>query len=221
MNAPSNTTDRRMPVVGFIGGIGSGKSSLARWLADRRRAVVIDADAIGHEVLTQPDIQQRLRERFGPEVLSDGHVDRSWLAARVFGDSDEHRRNRADLEAIVHPPMRDAFVTAIQQARESGDVEMMLIDAAILLETGWGDICDAVVFLDAPFEQRLRRVAVRNWSAEDLRRRGASQWPLDQKRAAADVVIDNSGTIEAAGRHLEQFLTQRFHSQPDIAALVP
>ena len=83
----------------------------------------------------------------------------------------------------------------------------MVFDAAILLEAGWGDGCDVVAFVDVPREQRIQRVAEsRGWTAEELARREASQWPLDRKRDAADIVVDNSTTIEHAGQQLADYL---------------
>ncbi len=221
MDASVSTPDSQIPVIGFIGGVGCGKSSLARWLAERRCAVFIDADAVGHEVLTQPDIRDALVDKFGSEVVAEGVVDRSWLARQVFGPTDRHRQSRYDLEAIVHPRMRDQFLQTIRQARQKGDSEWILFDAAILLESGWRTLCDLVVFVDVPEHERLRRVATsRGWTASELQSREASQWPLERKREAADVVIDNSKSLEKSGQDLVDFLSASFpRIQPASAAL--
>ncbi len=213
MDVSPHNTGSPVPVVAFIGGIGSGKSSLARWLSARLRVLLIDADAIGHEVLTFPDIQQALVEQFGNACVKQGRVDRSWLAQSVFGTSTAQVRNRQALESIVHPVMKSRMQQIIQQARLEEGLDVILFDAAVVLEAGWTQLCDATVFVDAPDSERLRRVqASRVWSAEDLRNREASQWPLDRKRHAADAVIDNSGTIAAAGEALLEFLETRFPS---------
>ncbi|WP_337176501.1 dephospho-CoA kinase [Paludisphaera sp.] len=189
--APASRADRGpIPVVGVIGGIGGGKSSAAAALA-ARGAVVIDADAVGHETLRRPEVARRVAERFGPAVVAaDGSIDRRALGRVVFADASARR----DLESIVHPPMFEEFGRRIAEARALGEAPLIVLDAAILLEAGWDRACDAVVFVDAPREIRLDRVRRgRGWSDEDLSRREAAQWPLDRKKAGAGHVLVNDG----------------------------
>lgn len=214
----------QIPIVGLVGGVGSGKTTLARWLGQRLRVAVIDADAAGHAALLEPDVRRALRTRFGPEIFDpEGQVIRSRLAVRVFGATPRHREARQALEAVVHPVIRRRLEQAIADARTRGEHDLILLDAAVMLEAGWDDLCDALVFVDAPPEQRQARVqAVRPWTTEELERREASQWPLDEKRAAADCVVDNSRELDAAGRQLLAFLQLRFpHLRDRLAATVP
>jgi dephospho-CoA kinase len=195
-------------VIGVVGGIGSGKTALARRLAESPRYAVLDADAAGHNALGDPEVKAAVVRRFGPGVLGeDGEISRPALAAEVFGDTPGHHRARADLEAIVHPAIRYALKTQIAQVAQAHSPRpdapsapaALLLDAAVLLEAGWQDVCDAVVFIDAPEPTRQRRVAEnRGWSPDELRRRQASQFDLEQKRRAADFVVDNSGRLEPA-----------------------
>lgn len=199
-------------ILGLVGGVGCGKSSVAAWLRDTLGAHVVDADAVGHAVLLQDGIRRQLAEAFGETILRDGQVDRRAVASRVFGDSPAHVAARKTLESIVHPVMRAEFEAAFREARQAPEVHLVVFDAAILLESGWRDAVDIVAFVDVPWAERLRRVALsRDWTEEDLRRREASQWPLDRKRAAADVVIDNSGSVDTAGRQLADYLEAHGH----------
>lgn len=195
------------PILALIGGIGCGKSAVAGWLAEHLRARVVDADVVGHAALLREDVKRQLVEAFGEDILSAGEINRSAVARRVFGETDEHRTARQTLESIVHPVMRTDFEAAFAAARAASDVDLIVFDAAVLLESGWQQAVDVIAYVDVPFASRLQRVAdSRGWSAEELRRREASQWSLERKRAEADLVIDNSGTLEAAGQQLETYL---------------
>lgn len=199
-----------MPVIGLVGGIGSGKSALARRLAERRHLTLIHGDEIGHAALRLQSVKAELASRFGNAIIGkDGEVDRGALAARVFGDTPEHTAARRDLEAVVHPHIRSTISETITKARTSHGVDGVLLDAAVLLEAGWEDVCDCVVFVDASDEVRRKRVAeTRGWNAAELARRESSQLSLDEKRRRADIVIDNNCDLEPAVRELEKILNQ-------------
>jgi dephospho-CoA kinase len=184
-----------IPVVGLIGGVGSGKSFVAGLLS-KRGAVVIDADAVGHEVLQEPEIRRQIVARFGPGVerapgthgSEKGLIDRRALGSLVFAD----RKALFDLEHIVHPVMRSRFIDVIERERRRGLAPAVILDAAILLEAGWDDLCDCIVFVDASDPVRLARVSRgRGWTAETLRAREASQWPCETKKSMAHVVLPN------------------------------
>lgn len=198
------------PVVGLIGGVGSGKSSVAKSLAERRTVVVIDGDAAGHQVLEHPEVKTRIRQRFGGTVFDvRGEVNRAALGRTVFGSSAEHHQARADLEEIVHPLIRKSFVRQIAAARSSDDVEAVILDAAVLLEAGWNDLCDCFVFVEVPAAERLRRVvAGRGWNEDELNRREANQLPLDAKRSQAAHTIDNSGSVDSAADQLDEIVEE-------------
>src|SRR4051812_44269881 len=190
-----------IPVIGLIGGIGAGKSRVADLLR-ARGACVIDADAVGHEVLEVAEVRDLVVARFGAGILRPvtesgrgmGQVDRRALGAVVFSDPAALR----DLEAIVHPPMCRRFEQIIARESARAVVPFIVLDAAILLETGWDRVCDLVAFVDASFEVRLERVSrSRGWTAEHLRAREAAQWPVDRKRDRADVVLRNESSPEA------------------------
>ncbi len=189
-----------VPVIGLTGAIGGGKSQVAALLG-KRGAVVIDADRVGHEVLDRPEVRRQVIERFGAGVVEHGpdagarpgSINRQALGSIVFAA----RPALVDLEAIVHPPMRQQFAAIIDREKVRGCTPMIVLDAAVLLEAGWDDLCDLLVFVDASQPVRLQRVSrARGWTAAVLQAREAAQWPREQKLSRADIVIHNDSTPE-------------------------
>ncbi len=166
----------------------------------------IDADRIGHEQLAVQEIKDQIVKAFGTQVLDpSGSISRPNLATQVFGDSPEKQQKRQQLNAIVHPAIRSEIRRQIKAAPH--DVDAIILDAALLLEAGWAEECDAVIFIDTSLEQRLKRVAeTRGWSAEELQRREASQLSLEEKRRRSSFCVDNSGEISVAAHQMEQAL---------------
>jgi len=192
-------------VIGLVGGVGCGKSHLARLLCAKHAVEIVEGDIAGHQVLTERAVKHRLREAFGEGVFtSEGEVNRSQIGRLVFGSGPQQQAARKKLEDIVHPRISEILARQVALARSRPDVEAVILDAAILLEAGWRNICDVVVFIDAPFEIRLERVAkTRGWSREQLRLREESQLPLERKRREADHVVDNSADEQVALSQLE------------------
>lgn len=187
-----------MLTVGLTGGIGSGKSEVARRLVDRG-AVLIDADALAREVVEPgaPGFAAVLAE-FGSAVLGpDGFLDRSTLAARVFTDA----AGRDRLNAVVHPLVRAR--TAELTAAAPPDA-IVVNDVPLLVETGLAPSYDVVVVVEAPLSQRLARLAERGLSEPDARRRMDAQATDDERRAVADVVVDNAGGLAALDAAVDQ-----------------
>jgi dephospho-CoA kinase len=196
---------RQKPVVGLIGGMGSGKSLVAAIFMSRG-ARVISGDQLGHEGLRQPDIRTRLVERWGQDVLNElGQIDRSRVAAIVFADSAERRA----LEALVFPWIERRLKEEIAAAQADASVRLIIVDAAIMLEAGWNRVCDRLVFVDAAEDTRWRRLLQkRGWSATDVQAREKAQMPLADKRSRADYIVDNSGSPEELARLVDDLLRQ-------------
>lgn len=192
-------------VVGILGGIGSGKSAVSNGLSTYFQTYIIDADRIGHEVLGISTVKDSIRRIFGDDVFDRDGICRRSLARQVFGAEIHHQQALKKLEEIVHPQIRRI---AEQQISEVPDgTEIVLLDAAVMLEAGWDDLCDYIVFVDVPFEIRLARVQEnRGWTADELRRREASQISVDQKRNASEFVVDNSKSLDDAVRQLVSFI---------------
>lgn len=184
---------KSVPVIGLAGGIASGKSLVAAQMASLG-CKVVDADRLGHQVLQEPAIRDRIRERFGPGVLdASGRVDRQRLGEAVFGDP-EHLRA---LEEIVHPDLWKRVLEAVQAARGRPGTKAVVLDAALILEKGLDKVCDCVVYIEADAGVRQERARqVRGWSPSELARRERAQHPLKFKRGRADYIVDNNTTPE-------------------------
>src|SRR5437763_4754198 len=152
------------PVLGLVGGIGSGKSEVAAALAGGGGCLVA-GDPLGHAALRQPPVRDEIVARWGRDVLdADGEVDRNKLGAVVFADADE----RAALEAIVHPWISRRLREQLIAAKAEPACRFVVLDAAIMLEAGWPTACDVVVYAAAPRTRRPTRLAAqRGWSAAD------------------------------------------------------
>lgn len=176
-------------VVGLTGGIASGKSSVATLLA-ARGAVIIDADVLARDVVAKgAPLLDEVADRFGPSVLAaDGSLDRAALGRVVFADP----AARQDLEALIHPAVRRR-AAELQSAAPAGAVVVHVIP--LLVETGQSDRFDLVVVVDADEATQLARIRTRDsLDAAAGHARIAAQATHDHRLAAADVVIDNSGT---------------------------
>jgi dephospho-CoA kinase len=178
--------------VGLTGGIGAGKSEVARLLASYG-AVLIDADVIAREVVAPgTDGLAAVAAEFGPGVLApDGSLDRPKLGAIVFADEDR----RKALNAIVHP-LVGRRSAALQKA--AGPDAVVVHDVPLLAENGLSSVYDLVIVVDAdPATQLDRLVRLRGMTEEDARARMAAQATREQRLAIADIVIDNDGPLEA------------------------
>ncbi len=174
--------------IGLTGGIGSGKSTVARMLVDRG-AVLIDADQIARDIVEpgQPALASLVAE-FGDEILQpDGSLSRAELARIAFSDPDATKR----LNAIMHPLIR---AESERQLAAQPDSAIVVYDMPLLVESGQQAIVDLVVVVDLPEEMQIdRAVDLRGLDEDDVRRRIAVQATREERRAAADVIIDNSG----------------------------
>ncbi len=189
--------------IGLTGGIGSGKSTVAGLLA-ARGAVVVDADRIAREVVAPgtPGLAAVV-DAFGESVLAaDGSLDRPALAAVVFADP----AARARLDAIVHPLVRERSVELISVAAPDA---VLVNDVPLLVETGQAGTYDLVLVVEADLETRLSRLVERGTPREDARARIAAQATDEQRRAAADVVLDNSGSLEQLAEQVDRFWQER------------
>lgn len=193
-------------VFGVLGGVASGKSAVAKALAGPEGAVV-DADLEAHAVLRQPEVLAEVRAAFGDGVVGrDGAIDRAALGAVVFRDPEA----RARLEALTHPRIRANLRASLEAAR-AARVPRIALDVPLLLENdarhGLVAECDALVWVETdPALRGARAAATRGWSAGEVARREAAQWPAEAKRARARHVVQNNGTLEDLRREVERVL---------------
>lgn len=193
------------PIIGIAGGIGSGKTFVAK-LFGELGALVISSDAQVTEAYRDPHVRRTLLEWWGADVLRpDGEINRRFIGAKVFADAAERRR----LEQLLHPRVHAARERAMAAAADDPGVVAFAWDTPLLFETDLHRACDAVVFVDAPLETRLARVAAtRNWDAAELARRENSQWGLDRKREIADYVVSNTAGVEIARGQVQDVLSR-------------
>ena len=191
--------------IGVTGGIGAGKSAAVRILAELG-ALVIDADRVGHDVYLPGTVGWgRVVADFGREVVAeDGSIDRKRLGARVFAD----RSALARLNAVVHPLIRDAIAARIAAARDA--TQPIVVEAALLIEAKWDALVDEVWLVVARcevIEQRL--TSQRGMDRAAVAARTRAQLTDDERKAHADVVIDNSGTRDELRAQIERLWRER------------
>lgn len=187
-------------LVGLTGGLASGKSTVARWLADAGFTVV-DADRLVAELYAPGGAGARaVEELFGREALSaEGAVDHPKVAARVFGDDDARRR----LEEAIHPLVRRRF----REIAEATD-GVVVLEATLLVEAGYPPDFDLVVTVEAPPDVRLERAVARGMSEDQARARLAAQGDGAARRAAADRTLDNTGTLDGLRTSVDALIAE-------------
>ena len=208
-----------MIVIGLTGGLGTGKTTVAR-MFERVGAVVLDADRLAHRAMEPKRLAWRnIVKAFGLDVLNeDDTINRRWLAERVF--QDEHARRQ--LEAIVHPRVLRFMADQIKRLAHGNDpsgplarertarkvkrhrVKAVVLDVPLLLEANVQRLADVVVVVTAPPELQRQRLRDRGMSEQEIARRVAAQWELSAKVAMADFVVDNSGGLEQTRRQVIQ-----------------
>ena len=182
-----------MKVIGLTGGIGSGKSTVSRFLAEMG-AVVIDADTVGHQAYQSgTETWKDVVAAFGQEVVAaDGSIDRRKLGTIVFGEPEELER----LNRIVHPRMYDMMAEQIEDYRRQG-VKVVVLDAAILIEANWTPLVDEVWLTVASESVVVQRVKERTGLPEEqIRSRIRSQLSNEERMKHASVVINNDGSLD-------------------------
>ncbi|UCE84656.1 MAG: dephospho-CoA kinase [Deltaproteobacteria bacterium] len=193
-------------IVGLTGGIATGKSTVAK-MFEQLGVVLIDADAIVRELQSPGSpVLAEIEAAFGPEVIgADGELDREALGARVFRDPEARKR----LGQIVHPRVTAEMLRRTEAARAAGAAIVML-DIPLLLEgrtagTGSAVPFDAVVLVYASEAAQIERQLERNaYGRDEAVRRVAAQMPIDEKRALADFVVDNTGSLEETERQVRE-----------------
>jgi dephospho-CoA kinase len=183
--------------VGLTGGIGSGKSEVARLLA-KHGAVLVDSDALAREAVAPGSAGlAAVAEEFGESVLwPDGSLDRARLGAIVFADPPRRER----LEEIIHPYVR---ARAAEISTRAPRHAVVVHDVPLLTEKHLGDLYDVVVVVDVPMEVQLDRLLRRGMSEADAKARIAAQATREQRLAIADYVVDNSGSLAELGAEVD------------------
>jgi len=190
-------------IIGILGGIGCGKSTVARQFGEFGCAV-IDADVLAHDILDEPEVLDALVDRWGEDVLDDaGDADRRAIAAKVFDAPGE----MDFLQRLVHPRVLGRCEAVMEAYRTDPDVSGIVLDMPLLLEVGWEKKCDFLVFVECSDEKRRLRVAKNGKiDIEQLKKRENFQISLDKKKEKAHyVVYNNSDKSDTAGQVAQIF----------------
>jgi dephospho-CoA kinase len=193
------------PIIGIVGGIGSGKSFVAKIFGELG-CLVIDSDQLVRLAYSDPVIRMALRKWWGDEVFNaDMSVNRSAIAAKIF--TTPHMREL--LEQLLHPWVDNERRKLMYKAFGDAQVLGFVWDTPLLVDTGLNIQCDAVVFVDAPREVRLARLKEsRGWDEGELERREKSQMPLDKKREISDYVLVNAAEADRIRGQIREILFQ-------------
>lgn len=196
-----------MKIIGIVGGMGAGKSTVIAILSELQPVSYISADLIGHEILLkgQPAYEPII-EAFGKSILDDqGEIVRRRLGALVFGDEASVKH----LNEITHPLITQGVMTRIEEAKRTRPDQHIILEAALLLESGLADLTDLVVAVYADLDMRLKRVIAREGLDEaQIIKRFKAQKEWEELKAAADYVIDNSVSLEETREQIKAFLKE-------------
>ena len=195
-----------MKFIGITGGVGAGKSAILDYLKNKPDTKVMLADEIAHELMV-PGTQcyDRLKAEFGTEDIyqKDGFFDRIKLAQVIFSDDEKRKK----LNGIVHPAVRKYVIGQAAYERKEGRIKLLVLEAALLIEEHYDEICDELWYIYTSEEnRRIRLKKQRNYSDEKINEIFNSQLTDEKFRKACRVDIDNNGTIEAAEAQIEAAL---------------
>jgi len=189
----------RKPIIGILGGVGSGKSTVADEFA-KLGCKVIDADKIAHKLLDKKTVQDRIVALFGKNILdSSGKIDRKKLADIVFADADK----LSSLNKIVHPFVLGRAEELIERYNRQNQVKAIVLDMPLLVEVGWAKRCDKLIFVDCGRQLRIDRAKKLGIFGENqLKIRENFQISLDNKANIADNMIDNNSDLSGLAKQV-------------------
>lgn len=205
------------PVIGILGGIGSGKSTVAAEFA-KLGCKVIDADEIAHELLDEPTVKEKVVGLFGRAILSAAadldsaeKIDREKLAELVFADADpaapapaSHKQGSplARLNRIIHPLVLQRAEELIEKYNHQNQVKAIVLDMPLLVEVGWDKRCDKLIFVDCEQKLRLERAKKMGFDKNQVKIRENFQISLDKKANVVDNTIENNSDFSALAKQV-------------------
>lgn len=190
-----------MKVIALTGGIGAGKSLVANYFFSLG-AEVVDADQLARQAIQQgSDGFNQVIQAFGDEILKDGDIDRKALGAIVFSNPEKRQK----LESIIHPIVQQGLADA---RAELVDDQILIYEIPLLVETKAASKFDAVITVEAPLEARIERLKNRGLEISEIEKRIASQVTAEERKAAANYVIENDGNEEELLRKVETIWTE-------------
>ena len=176
-------------LVGIVGGIGSGKSTVAAEFS-KLGCAVIDADALVHRLLDEKSVQERVAKTLRTSPFNESApLNRRRIADLVF----DNPENLAKLNSVLHPRVLDETERLIEEYRKTEEISAIILDIPLLIEVGWAKRCDRIIFVECPQKLRYQRIKTkRNLSVKDIKMRENFQISLDKKRFQADTTINNN-----------------------------
>jgi len=208
LNCSAVGTTGKKPIIGILGGIGSGKSTVAAEFA-KLGCKVIDADKIAHELLDEPVVKEKIIASFGRAILdSDDKIDREKLADVVFADArtcdyTSTGANRlSSLNRIIHPLVIQRAEELIKQYDRQNQVKAIVLDMPLLVEVGWDKRCDRLIFVNCEQKLRLNRAKKLGFEKKQIKIRENFQISLDNKADLADNTIENNSDFSALARQV-------------------
>lgn len=194
-----------MRFIGITGGVGAGKSKILKFIKSHYRCEIYLADEAAHLVkLPGTECYRALVELLGTDVLSDdGQIDKPAMADRIFKDPALLRR----VNDIIHPAVREYLLQRYEEAKRRDDVELFFVEAALLIECGYGQLVDEMWYIHADESVRYGRLAdTRGYSEEKIRQIMGKQLSEEAFRKNSDFIIDNSGSFQETCRQIEKKL---------------
>ncbi len=193
------------PIIGMTGGIGSGKTLMAREFG-RLGCLVINSDELAHQALNQPSVREQLAQWWGESILdkSTSQVDRAAVGRIVFSNPAQMAR----LTAVLHPQVAKLRKEIMTTAALDSNIPAVVWDSPLLIESGLHTLCNAIIFVKASIQTRVNRLnKERGWDAGELARRELMQMSLDKKEKMAHYYIDNDGDVAVGVNQVRSILT--------------
>jgi dephospho-CoA kinase len=201
---------RKKPIIGILGGIASGKSTVAAEFG-RLGCAVISADALAHDLLREEPVREQLLRRFGRQILQPtGQIDRARLAELVFGDAEK----LCALNKVIHPRVLQRTEELIEQYNQCEHAQAIVLDMPLLAEVGWANRCDRLIFVRCDGVQRFRRAKQAGRMDErEIKIREKFQISVDKKASLADNTIDNNSDFSTLVRQIQAIFSEIVRSR--------
>ena len=194
----------RKKIIGILGGIGCGKSTVAAGFG-KLGCGVIDADKIAHEILEKPKIKKELQKLFGNDIINaSSKIDRRKVAEIAF----KSPAKVAQLNRITHPPVLTQIEQLIEEYNRQPRIKAIVLDVPLLAEIDWTKRCDKLIFVECEREKRLQRSQKNGlWDENKIKIREKFQISLDRKKKIADYIVDNNVNLTGVERQIAEIFT--------------
>jgi dephospho-CoA kinase len=194
---------KKKPIIGIMGGIGSGKSTVAAEFA-KLGCKIIDADKIAHDLLEEKEVREQVIALLGSGIQdSHGKIDRVKAAEIVFRDSEKLSR----LNCIIHPNVMKKTEELIEKYNNENDCKAIVLDMPLLVEVGWEKRCDKLIFVDCDEKTREKRLKNKNFKKNHIKNRENFQISLDKKKIIADNTINNNSDFSTLVRQIAEIFS--------------